>query len=62
MSAQVRIEATNVTESRGVGWHFGWGRRIQARFEHAVRLAGYLDFPLLPSGLSSPVSEKVQSS
>ena len=32
-------------------------RRAQARYEYAVRLAGYLDFPLLPFGISSPMSD-----
>ena len=36
--------------------------RAQRRFELVFRLAGELDSPLLPFGLSSPVSEKVQSS
>ena len=32
-------------------------RRAQARYEYTFRLGGYLDFPLLPFGLSSPVSD-----
>ena len=32
-------------------------RRAQAHYEYTFRLGGYLDFPLLPFGLSSPVSD-----